>query len=144
MKNTGLTVVATLLMASSMAGELDSPLGNWKTISDKNGKVESVIQIYQDGGELKGRIVNVFNPPNPNCTKCRGALKDQPLIGLNIMSGLKQDGNIWNGGKIIDPADGSEYNVKLELADEGQKLKVRGFIGFSLFGRTQTWLRDSK
>jgi uncharacterized protein (DUF2147 family) len=133
---------AGLLAHTAQAGEFDSPIGNWKNISDKTGKVEAIIQIYQEAGEYKGRIVTLFDPPSPTCDKCRGALKGKPLIGMNIMYGLKQDGSEWNGGKILDPNEGDEYNVKLELADGGKKLKVRGFIGFSLFGRTQTWLRD--
>jgi uncharacterized protein (DUF2147 family) len=132
----------SLLASAGMANEMDSPLGNWKTISDKTGKVESVIQIYQEGSEFKAKIVSVFDAPEPNCTKCHGDLKDKPLVGLVIMKGLKQDGSEWNGGRIVDPNDGEEYKVKMELADSGHKLKVRGFIGISLFGRTQTWVRD--
>jgi uncharacterized protein (DUF2147 family) len=137
-----LVLTTAFLVHFAQAGELDSPIGNWKNISDKTGKVEAIIQIYQDGSELKGRILTLFDPPEPNCTKCRGPLKNKPLLGMSILYGLKQDGSEWNGGKILDPNDGDEYNVKMELADGGKKLKVRGFIGFSLFGRTQTWLRD--
>lgn len=143
MKTLSLALTAAALSWGVQASDLDSPVGNWKNISDKTGKAEAIIQVYQEGGEIRGKLVNVFNPPEPNCTKCKGALKDKPLVGLPIMYGLKPDGSQWDGGKIIDPNDGSEYNVKIELADGGQKLKVRGYIGFSLFGRTQTWVRET-
>lgn len=142
MKTLRLALAAAALALAAHAADHDSPIGYWKNVSDKTGKAEAIIQIFQEGGELRGKLVNVFDAKEPNCSKCKGVLKDKPLVGLNFMWGLKQDGSEWNGGKIVDPNDGSEYNVKMELADGGQKLKVRGFIGFALFGRTQTWLRE--
>ncbi len=136
-------ILATFATVTVSAGEIESPAGSWKAVSDKTGKVESIIQVYKEGTEYKGRILSVMNPKEQTCSKCRGALKDRPIVGLDIMRGLKQDGSEWTGGTIVDPEDGSEYNVKIALANDGKELNVRGFIGFSLFGRTQTWLRDS-
>lgn len=58
------------------------------------------------------------------------------------MWGVKKQGIIWDGGSILDPQNGKTYNVKLTLADDGKKLEVRGYMGVSLLGRTQTWQRE--
>jgi len=60
---------------------------------------------------------------------------------MTIMSGVKKDGDVWDGGKILDPKTGKVYKVKLTLDNGGQKMDVRGYIGFSLLGRSQTWYR---
>ena len=122
-----------------------SPDGMWKTLDDKTGEARSVIKVWTDKGELFGKIEKLFgNPgedPNPLCTLCSDDKKDKPIIGMKIMWGLKKDGDEWNGGHILDPDDGKVYKCKVQVVDGGKKLKVRGFIGFSLLGRTQTWVR---
>ena len=123
-----------------------SPVGTWKTIDDKTGKVKSVVQIAEANGELQGKVEKVFSPPaeseNPVCDKCAGERKDKPVIGMTIMWGLKQDGDEYTGGQILDPAEGKIYKCKIKVEDGGHKLHVRGFIGFALIGRTQTWVRE--
>ena len=64
------------------------------------------------------------------------------MIGLRILWDLSKDGDFWSGGSILDPANGKTYKCQLSVEDRGRKLKVRGFIGFSLLGRTQYWLRE--
>ena len=64
----------------------------------------------------------------------------QPVIGLVILSGLKKDGAEYTGGKILDPDNG--YSSKIQLTDAGKKLNVRGYIGISMLGRSQIWLRQ--
>lgn len=122
------------------------PVGHWKTVDDKTGKVNSVVVIWEDNGTLYGRIEKLVNPDPedsyPRCTRCDGDLKDKPLAGLRILWGLRKNGNQWTGGEILDPDDGRIYRCLLSLEGDGEKLKVRGFIGLSLFGRTQVWLRD--
>jgi uncharacterized protein (DUF2147 family) len=61
---------------------------------------------------------------------------------MTIIWGMKKDGDAWAGGKILDPKDGKIYGCKMHLEDDGKKLEVRGFIGFSLLGRSQTWERQ--
>jgi uncharacterized protein (DUF2147 family) len=51
-------------------------------------------------------------------------------------------GDEYQGGEILDPENGKVYRVKMNLQDRGRTLHVRGFIGFSLFGRTQIWIRE--
>ena len=124
------------------AADSGSPVGYWMNVSDKTGKAEGVIQIWEDKGEYHGKLVKLFDPKDTVCTKCEDDKKNKPLIGLEIIWGVHRDGDLWDGGKILDPDSGEIYRVKLEMADGGQKLKVRGFIGFALLGRTQTWTRE--
>src|SRR5262245_12235693 len=123
-----------------------SPVGRWKTIDDVTGKVKSVVVIWEEHGKLYGKIEKLVDPdpqdPDPRCVHCEGEMKDRPLMGLRILWGLRKDGDLWSGGKILDPDNGKAYKCYIAVEDGGKKLKVRGFIGFSLLGRTQYWLRD--
>ena len=118
-----------------------SAVGTWKTVDDEDGTVKSHVSIYEEDGKLYGKIEKLINPERTICTACKGDKKDKPIEGMQIMWGLKPDkSNKWKGGKIMDPKNGKEYKCKIELEDENT-LNVRGFIGFSLLGRTQTWFR---
>ncbi|GAB3245980.1 DUF2147 domain-containing protein [Chitinimonas naiadis] len=143
MNLTRLLLPSLFAIAVNMAqADTNSPVGSWKNISDKTKKVEAVIQIWEEGGELKGKLVKLFDPKENICSACKGEKKNKPLVGLEIIWGVKKDGDEWNGGKILDPDSGDVYSVKMQMAEGGQQLKVRGFMGFALLGRTQTWLRD--
>ena len=121
-------------------------LGYWKTIDDETHKPRSVVEIFEKDAKIFGKIVKIF-PHEGNkdlCEKCPDDFKNQPILGLQFMWDLKsanQDSTKYDGGKILDPANGSIYRSKLELIEKGQKLEVRGYIGISLFGRSQTWLK---
>lgn len=123
-----------------------SPVGRWKTIDDLTGKAKSVVLIWEQGGKLFGRIQKLVDPdpkdPNPTCDGCAGAQKGKPVVGLQILWDLQKNGDGWSGGTILDPATGKTYKCLLSVQDGGTKLKVRGFIGLSLLGRTQYWLRE--
>src|SRR3546814_2729399 len=71
----------------------DLPVGTWKTIDDATGKAKSLVTIRDDDGTLHGKVVKLFNPfkPNPTCEKCEGKRKDQPIMGMEILWGLKKD-----------------------------------------------------
>jgi len=122
-----------------------SPVGRWKTVSDETGRVTSIVNITLDKGELSGQIQKLFPPPgkdpNPKCTKCSGENKDKPVLGLKILWGLTQNEDNWEGGYILAPKKGTVYRCIVKVIENGDKLEVRGYIGFSIFGRTQTWLR---
>ena len=139
-------ILSTLLLCSiaslSMAANL-SPEGKWKTIDDETGEAKSIVKVWIENGELKGRIETLLNPsePNPKCDECKGSQKDQPIEGMTFVWGLSQDGEEWKGGTILDPSNGKEYKAKLQVIEDGKKLEVRGFIGFALIGRTQVWER---
>jgi len=140
--------VLTCVLASGLAGaaaEMDSPVGLWKTIDDKTGKERSLVRIVENNGVFEGKVEKIFEKPDddPNhlCKKCEGARKDKPIIGMTFLWGLKKDGDQYSGGEILDPDNGKTYRAKMRLTEGGRKLEVRGYIGLSLFGRSQTWLR---
>jgi len=120
-----------------------TPIGRWKTIDDKTGKPKAIVQIYQENGKLYGKIEATLQPDAKKfCEKCKDERKDKPVIGMVIVRGLVLHGEEYSGGDILDPDNGSVYRCKLRLTDHGSKLSVRGFIGFSLLGRSQVWTRE--
>jgi len=124
------------------AAAAEAPVGQWKTIDEKSGAVQSVVGIYDQGGKLFGKIVSLTQPVDAQgkpkiCVKCTGDDKDKPIVGLVIIKDLSADGDHWKGGTILDPDDGKVY--KAELWVEEGKLKVRGYLGF--FHRTQAWAK---
>jgi uncharacterized protein (DUF2147 family) len=146
---TRLPLLALLLLAPAdgwSQTQAPSPVGRWRTIDDETNTERSLVEIRQVGGELRGTILRVIpapgEPPDPRCVKCEGQLKDQPIVGMTFLWGLKPEGEEWTGGAILDPKSGGIYRAKLSLAQDGQKLVVRGYVGTPLFGRSQTWLRD--
>jgi uncharacterized protein (DUF2147 family) len=124
----------------------DDPSGYWTTIDDDGKTATSVVQIYAVGHKLNGKIVELVNPreQDPKCTACDGSKRGQPIIGMEILWGLEKDGARWSGGRILDPKNGKEYKCNVELVDAGKRLKVRGYIGIALFGRTQYWRRAAR
>jgi uncharacterized protein (DUF2147 family) len=117
--------------------------GRWETIDDNTHQPAGIVQTWVEKGKLYGRIEKILKkdaPPDAKCDKCSGYFKDKPIVGLVFMWGLSQDGDEWNGGQILDPENGSTYRCKVQM-NGTDKLDVRGFIGISLFGRTQTWNR---
>jgi len=125
-----------------------SPVGRWRTFDDATGKAKSLVTIWEEKGKLYGKIERILDQsshdPDPRCGHCQGELKNKPVIGLRILWDLQRDGTQWSGGKVLDPETGKIYKCVIALEDGGKKLKVRGFIGFSLLGRTQYWLRDGE
>ncbi|MDP2069681.1 MAG: DUF2147 domain-containing protein [Lutibacter sp.] len=116
--------------------------GKWKTIDDETGKERSIVEIYESEGKIYAKIVKLLEKSEENrvCENCKGANKNKPLKGLIVIDGLKKDGDEWNGAKILDPKTGKEYKCYLTL-EEPNKLKVRGYLGFALLGRTQYWYK---
>ena len=139
-----LTVLTSL--AGVASAQSSSPVGLWKTIDDETGKPKALVRISENNGELSGRIERLFRAPdqdqNPVCDKCEDARKNQPLIGMVILDGMKRDGDEYTGGSILDPASGKIYRSKMEVVEDGRKLNVRGYIGIPALGRTQTWARE--
>ncbi len=141
-----LAFISTILFSfSAMASPSLSPTGRWKTIDERTKKPQSIIQIWEKNGLLYAKIEKILQPnapPNPVCRKCEGNLKNKPLLEMTIIRDLKQDGEKWSGGYILDPSNGKTYRCQITLKENGTKLEVRRFIGISLFGRTQIWLRE--
>jgi uncharacterized protein (DUF2147 family) len=139
--------ILTLMFAGLPVAQQPSPTGRWRTYDDRTGEAKSIVVITENNGVLSGHIEKVFSPPAPNdhptCKACTGELNEKPVIGMRIMWDMKKSGNEYTGGRLMDPENGKTYRGKVRLIDGGKKLDVRGFIGFSLLGRTQTWVRES-
>ena len=140
MKKLFLTVLFVAVAGIFSAGA--QVTGKWKTIDDETGEAKSIVEIYESNGKIYGKVVEILNPAKKNakCTKCSGADKDKPILGLTIIKGLTKDGDEYTDGDILDPNKGKLYSCTIEL-DGNDKLDVRGYVGVSLFGRTQTWYR---
>ena len=142
-------VVAILGLSASAPAQTDvaSPLGHWITIDDGTKKPRSIVLLWAKNGVVYGTIESIFpepgQPPDPVCEKCEGYLKNKPIKGMLFMWGLTKDGREWSGGRVVDPQSGSVYKVWIEVVDGGKRLKVRGYLGVSLFGRTQYWERQT-
>ncbi|MEN3274628.1 MAG: hypothetical protein V7631_418 [Massilia sp.] len=139
-------IVAMLFTSAAAWAQNNSAVGLWKTIDDETGKPKALVRVTEENGTLQGKIEKLFRGPNeeqnPVCTKCTDSRKNQPMIGMTIVSGLKKNGDEYTGGEILDPAAGKVYKSKATLRDGGQKLEVRGYIGAPMFGRSQVWQRE--
>lgn len=126
---------ATLMFSQSV-------IGKWKNIDDEDGKAKAIIEIYEKGEKLYGKVHEIVDPKDRNklCINCSGEDKNKPILGMVIIKGLHKDGHEFNSGTILDPKKGKLYRCYITLESK-DVLKVRGYIGFSLFGRTQYWYR---
>ena len=139
------SVIAVLVCASSLSAMAQmSPVGVWQTVDDKDGAPKSEIRIVENAGVVSGKIEKILDPtakPGEKCVECTDERKDQVILGMEIMRGLKKaDGkDVWEGGTILDPKNGKVYKATVTPIEGGKKLQMRGYIGF--FYRTQTWTR---
>jgi uncharacterized protein (DUF2147 family) len=128
--------------AGAGAARLDSPVGLWEPL-DSSGKPQGLIRIFEAKGLYYGRI----EPSSPDadrnarCTRCTGDRHDQPIIGLELLRHLRPENGEYVDGEILDPDTGRTYGCTLRLTHGGRELIMRGFLGISLLGRSQTWRR---
>lgn len=134
-----LLLAAVLLLTTTAIGQTIT--GEWETYDDVTNENKALIEIYQTGDRYFAKIVKSYISDNTAlCENCPGAKKGTPIAGLVIIEDLKKDGDEYNDGEILDPENGKTYNCYVEL-EGAHKLKVRGYIGLALFGRTQYWRR---
>ena len=139
------TLLLSVLAVPALAQ--NTPVGLWKTVDDTTGREKGLVRISDENGVLFGRIEGNLgaNPPARRvCDLCSDDRKDKPLLGLVILRGVRQsrdEAGQWDGGDILDPDTGKVYRVRLHPKNGGKELEVRGYLGISLFGRTQTWIR---
>ncbi len=140
MKKT-ITILA-LFITSLFYSQSQSITGKWKTIDDETGDAKSIIEIYEKSGKIYGKVIEILdkNHKKDLCQNCEGEDANKPILGLTVVKGLSKDGEEYNSGKILDPKNGKVYKCLMVLENKN-KLKVRGYIGFSLLGRTQYWHR---
>jgi len=144
---------ALALGAVALAGATSVPLqaadpsavGVWEQVDENSGKPESWFKIVQRNGVYEGNIVKIFFKPGEDenwvCSKCEGSEKGAPVLGLALIKGRRRNGLSYEDGTIMDPRDGAVYRALMKLSPDGQKLEVRGYLGISLFGRSQVWNR---
>jgi uncharacterized protein (DUF2147 family) len=132
-----------LVCAAPMIAAEPSPVGLWRTIDDHTHRPRGVVRIYQENGSFVAKIETSFDPEErvARCEKCSDDRKNAPIMGLVIMRGITKHGSEYTGGEILDPDTGSIYRCRFTLSSDGGKLFLRGFLGISLLGRTQTWVR---
>jgi uncharacterized protein (DUF2147 family) len=129
---------------SKAQNKADDIIGNWLTA----GKDAAKIQIYKSGEKFYGKIIWLKNPIENGKPRVDGnnpdkSKRNNPSIGLVLLTGFKFDGDDeWEDGEIYDPESGKTYSSYLSLKDNNT-LKVRGYVGISLFGRTETWTRTN-
>jgi uncharacterized protein (DUF2147 family) len=137
---------ALLAAAATAFAQTASPVGLWQTLDDSTGQPKALVQITQDAdGTLSGKVIAGLpvDHPEERCTQCTDDRKDQLIKGMTIIRSMKQDGdNVWDGGDILDPQSGKVYSCKITVLNGGQQLSVRGYIGVTLLGRSQTWNRQ--
>jgi uncharacterized protein (DUF2147 family) len=136
-------MVSMAIMFFSQSG-WSQIVGKWKTIDDETNQAKSIVQIWKaDDGLYYGKVMKLFDETKKDdvCNKCdpKDARYKQKVVGMKIIMKMKMtSSNEWTDGTILDPNNGKVYKCKLYR--EGKNLMVRGFIGISVIGRTQTWL----
>lgn len=148
-----LVVVVIFWALPAMAGDGDAIVGVWAT-DPEGGGGQAHVEIYANGDRYDGKIVWLDEPlyteddegekpgvPKEDHNNPDPALSSRPILGLVLMQGFQYDGKgTWNKGTIYDPDNGKTYKSKVRFGDDGV-LKVRGFIGLSMLGRTSEWTR---
>ena len=135
-------VTLFLIFCFTISSYSQTIFGKWNSFDEDTNEKESVIEVYKKDGKAYAKIVEILREERKTatCTECKGKRKNQPILGMDILTGLKEDGDEWSGGKILDPKNGKEYKCYIKLLDDNT-LKLRGYIGFSLLGRTAIWKR---
>ncbi|MEP7196661.1 MAG: DUF2147 domain-containing protein [Saprospiraceae bacterium] len=141
MKFFNLLVLFSFLSTSILYAQNQAVLGLWKTIDDTDGKTKSIVELYLKGDKLYAKVIELLpNAIFKICNNCPGEKAGKSLIQMDIVWEMRSDGQEWSGGQIVDPKNGKVYSCVISLESQN-RLKVRGYVGLSLFGRTQVWER---
>ena len=142
-------IVGFSIACASLTTFAASIEGYWKSIDDRTGEQLSIVEIRKGAdGRYHGKIAYRYPVPGGaaliNCTKCPPPYTNQPILGLEILSGFKEDPdkrNAYVDGKVLEPKSGKIYKGKANLSADGKRLRLRGYMGVSALGRTVVWLR---
>jgi len=140
-----LVLTASLFLFASASWSQDPVLGQWHTIDDETGEAKSLVTLsLAEDGTLVGVITKILIMGSGDglCDKCEGDMKGQPIEGMKFIWGFKKiEEGAWEEGELLDPESGDIYSGKIAITDDLSLLDVRGYVGISLFGRSQTWKR---
>jgi uncharacterized protein (DUF2147 family) len=127
--------------AQQLAPKLQNAIGHWQVVNS-DGSPGGKVDTYLENGKLFGRVTEVRpgRTPQDLCDKCSGEYKNRPILGMVIMRNFQPEGDDWVGGTVVDPENGKEYKGKIWAVGK-DALRMRGFVGISLFGRTENWIR---
>ncbi|MGD0095600.1 MAG: DUF2147 domain-containing protein [Terracidiphilus sp.] len=136
-----LFVVASVAGAQQLSQKLQNAVGHWQVVNS-DGTPGGKVDTYLENGKLFGRVTEVRpgRTPRDLCDKCSGEYKNQLILGMVILRNFHTEGDDWVDGTVVDPENGKEYKGKI-WAVGNDKLSMRGFIGISLLGRTEEWVR---
>ena len=137
---------AALVAASQTLSAEPTPVGLWQAVDEDTKQPTGWFLIRDHDGVYDGIIAKMFlkpgEDPNEPCVACKDDRHNHPWLGLEIIRGMKPQGDSkYAGGTILDPRDGKVYKATMKVSPDGQTLTVRGYIGFELLGQNQYWTR---
>lgn len=133
--------ILLFILPLCISAQNNKVLGMWKTVDDNDGRTKSIVELYMKDGKLFAKVIELLPAATTTiCNNCPGEKAGKSLIQMDIVWNMVPEGNEWSKGQIVDPKNGKVYSCNMGLETE-DKLKVRGYIGLSLIGRTQIWHR---